>query len=101
MALCTPEELSRRLALRKADFRWRGEHVDPATHPEFAPTLISWGSWLYQAAFDPETAATMIASPDLNGEECHVFWHMATSPEDLLQNRRAARPLTERSPLSG
>ena len=25
MALCTPEELSRRLALRKADFRWRGE----------------------------------------------------------------------------
>ena len=30
MALCTPEELSRRLALRKADFRWRGEHVDPS-----------------------------------------------------------------------
>jgi 4-hydroxybutyryl-CoA dehydratase/vinylacetyl-CoA-Delta-isomerase len=101
MALCTPEELSRRLALRKADFRWRGEHVDPATHPEFAPTLISWGSWLYQAAFDPETAATMIASPDLNGEECHVFWHMATSPEDLLQNLKAAQLLAERSPLSG
>jgi 4-hydroxybutyryl-CoA dehydratase/vinylacetyl-CoA-Delta-isomerase len=101
MALCTPEELSRRLALRKADFRWRGEHVDPSTHPEFAPTLISWGSWLYQAAFDPETAETMIASPDLNGEECHVFWHMATSQDDLLQNLKAAQLLAERSPLSG
>ena len=101
MALCTPEELSRRLALRKADFRWRGEHVDPSTHPEFAPTLISWGSWLYQAAFDPETAETMTASPDLNGEECHVFWHMATSAEDLLQNLKAAQLLAERSPLSG
>ena len=43
----------------------------------------------------------MVASPDLNGEECHVFWHMATSPEDLLQNLRAARLLSERSPLSG
>ena len=101
MALCTPEELSRRLALRKGDFRWRGESVDPSTHPEFAPTLISWGSWLYQAAFDPETAETMIASPDLNGEDCHVFWHMATSAEDLLQNLKAAQLLAERSPLSG
>lgn len=101
MALCTPEELSRRLALRKGDFRWRGESVDPSRHPEFAPTLISWGSWLYQAAFDPETAETMIASPDLNGEECHVFWHMATSAEDLLQNLKAAQLLAERSPLSG
>ena len=101
MALCTPEELSRRLALRKADFRWRGESVDPSRHPEFAPTLISWGSWLYQAAFDPETAETMIASPDLNGEECHVFWHMATRPDDLLQNLKAAQLLAERSPLSG
>ena len=101
MALCTPDELSRRLALRKADFRWRGESVDPSTHPEFAPTLISWGSWLYQAAFDPETAETMIASPDLNGEDCHVFWHMATSAEDLLQNLKAAQLLAERSPLSG
>ena len=70
-------------------------------HPEFAPTLISWGSWLYQAAFDPETAETMIASPDLNGEDCHVFWHMATSAEDLLQNLKAAQLLAERSPLSG
>ena len=101
MALCTPEELSRRLALRKGDFRWRGESVDPSRHPEFAPTLISWGSWLYQAAFDPETAETMIASPDLNGEDCHVFWHMATSAEDLLQNLKAAQLLAERSPLSG
>ena len=100
MALCTPEELTRRLALRKADFRWRGEAVDPATHPEFTPTLISWGSWLYQAAFDPETAETMVARPDLNGEECHVFWHMATSAEDLLQNLKAAQLLAERSPLT-
>ena len=56
MALCTPEDLTRRLALRKGDFRWRGERVDPVQHPEFLPTLISWGGWLYQAAFDPETA---------------------------------------------
>ena len=43
----------------------------------------------------------MVASPDLNGEESHVFWHMATSPDDLLQNLWAARLLSERSPLSG
>ncbi len=33
MALCTPEELSRRLALRKADFRWRGEPSIPPRTP--------------------------------------------------------------------
>ena len=43
----------------------------------------------------------MVASPDLNGEACHVFWHMATDADDLLQNLRAARALSERSPLSG
>jgi aromatic ring hydroxylase len=101
MTLCTPEELTRRLARRKGDFRWRGESVDPSQHPEFQPTLLSWGGWLYQAAFDPETAETMIASPDLNGDECHVFWHMATSAEDLLQNLKAAQLLAERSPLRG
>ena len=39
--------------------------------------------------------------PDLNGEASHVFWHMATNKEDLLQNLWAARRLSERSPLSG
>jgi aromatic ring hydroxylase len=43
----------------------------------------------------------MIARPDLNGEECHVFWHMATGPADLLQNLKAAQLLAERSPLTG
>ena len=28
----------------------------------------------------PRCADTMVTSPDLNGEECHVFWHMATEP---------------------
>jgi 4-hydroxybutyryl-CoA dehydratase/vinylacetyl-CoA-Delta-isomerase len=102
MALITPDQLTERLKQRNADFRWRGEKVaDPTEHPAFIPTVLSWGTWLYQAAFDEETAETMLASPDLNGEECHVFWHMATSKEDLLQNLNAARLLAERSPLSG
>ena len=99
MALCTPEELSRRLALRKADFRWRGEHVDPATHPEFAPTLISWGSWLYQAAFDPETATTMIASarPERRGMP-RLLAH-GDEPGGPAPEPQAAQLLLERSPL--
>ena len=79
-----------------------GARVERASeHPDFIPTLLSWGGWLYGAAFDPETADTIIARPDLNGEDCHVFWHMATSPEDLLQNLKAAQLLAERSPLTG
>lgn len=102
MALITPDQLTERLKQRKADFRWRGEVVaDPTEHPAFIPTVMSWGTWLYQAAFDEETAETMVAGPDLNGEECHVFWHMGTSVEDLLQNLDAARLLAERSPLTG
>jgi aromatic ring hydroxylase len=84
------------------NIRSRGVAVENRTeYKPFSPTLLSWGHWLYQAAFDEETASTMTAGPDLNGEDCHVFWHMATSVDDLMQNLHAARMLAERSPLSG
>jgi 4-hydroxybutyryl-CoA dehydratase / vinylacetyl-CoA-Delta-isomerase len=102
MALHTPDQLTERLKRRSVDIRWRGQALDDVTeHPAFAPTLHSWGTWLYQAAFDPETAPTMVAGPDLNGEQSHVFWHMASTVEDLEQNLAAARLLAERSPLAG
>jgi aromatic ring hydroxylase len=102
MALHSPEQLTERLAAMRPNIRSRGVPVEDRTqHKPFSPTLLSWGHWLYQAAFDEETASTMLAGPDLNGEECHVFWHMATSVEDLLQNLKAARMLAERSPLAG
>jgi aromatic ring hydroxylase len=102
MALHTPEQLTERLAAMRPDIRSRGVPVeDRTTHKPFSPTLLSWGHWLYQAAFDEETASTMVAGPDLNGEDCHVFWHMAGTVDDLLQNLTAARLLAERSPLSG
>jgi 4-hydroxybutyryl-CoA dehydratase/vinylacetyl-CoA-Delta-isomerase len=102
MALHTPEQLTERLAAMRPNIRSRGAAVEQRTeHAPFSPTLLSWGHWLYQAAFDPETASTMLAGPDTNGEDCHVFWHMATSVEDLVQNLHAARMLAERSPLSG
>jgi aromatic ring hydroxylase len=102
MALHTADELTERLARRRADFRWRGQVVENVTeHPDFIPTLLSWGGWLYQAAFDPETAETMVSRPDLNGDECHTFWHIAKSAADLQQNLKAAQLLAERSPLTG
>ena len=102
MALHTPEQLTERLAAMRPNIRSRGMPVEDRTqHKPFSPTLLSWGHWLYHSAFDEETASTMVAGPDLNGEECHVFWHMATSVEDLLQNLKAARLLAERSPLAG
>ncbi|HEY1511118.1 MAG TPA: 4-hydroxyphenylacetate 3-hydroxylase N-terminal domain-containing protein [Solirubrobacteraceae bacterium] len=102
MALHTADELTERLSRRRGDFRWRGQVLENVIeHPDFMPTLLSWGGWLYQAAFDPETAETVVARPDFNGEDCHVFWHIATSAEDLLQNLKAAQLLAERSPLTG
>jgi 4-hydroxybutyryl-CoA dehydratase/vinylacetyl-CoA-Delta-isomerase len=102
MALHTADELTERLSRRRGDFRWRGQVLENVIeHPDFMPTLLSWGGWLYQAAFDAETAETMVARPDFNGEDCHVFWHIATSAEDLLQNLKAAQLLAERSPLTG
>lgn len=102
MALHTPEQLTERLAGLRPNIRSRGVAVEhPTEHRPFSPTLLSWGHWLYQAAFDDETAGTMVAGPDANGEDCHIFWHMATGVDDLLQNLHAARLLAERSPLAG
>lgn len=102
MAVKTAEVLKERLQQRKADIRFRGEHVaDPTEHPAFVPTYLSWGHWLYQSAFEDETRDAMRVTPDLNGEESHVFWHMATDADDLTHNLKAARALSERSPLAG
>jgi len=102
MGLRTPEEYVESLRRQSPEVYARGETVtNVADHPLFASTMACWGSWVCRAAFDPELRDTMIASPDLNGEECHVFWHMATSADELIQNLSAARRLAERSPLSG
>src|SRR5579884_3740543 len=102
MGLRTPEEYVESLRRQHPEVYARGERIqDVADHPLFAPTRTCWGTWVFRAAHDPELSQTMIASPDLNGEECHIFWHMATDSDGLLQNLRAARRLSERSPLSG
>jgi 4-hydroxybutyryl-CoA dehydratase/vinylacetyl-CoA-Delta-isomerase len=102
MGLRTPEEYLDGLRNQHPEVFARGERVESVVdHPMFASTISCWGTWVFRAAHDPELAKTMVASPDLNGEESHVFWHMATSADDLLQNLWAARLLSERSPLSG
>ena len=102
MALHTPEQLTERLAAMRPNIRSRGAAVEQRTeHAPFSPTLLSLGPLALPGRVRPETASTMVAGPDINGEDCHVFWHMATSVEDLLQNLHAARMLAERSPLSG
>src|SRR5438128_1892725 len=102
MGLRTPEQYVESLRKQRPEVYARGEQVEHvADHPLFASTLACWGTWVCRAAHEPELASTMVASPDLNGEECHVFWHMATSVDDLVQNLWAARLLSERSPLSG
>jgi 4-hydroxybutyryl-CoA dehydratase/vinylacetyl-CoA-Delta-isomerase len=102
MGLRTPDEYLDSLRGQHPEVYARGERVESVVdHPMFASTISCWGSWVFRAAHDPELAETMVAGPDLNGEDCHVFWHMATSPDDLLQNLWAARLLSERSPLSG
>jgi 4-hydroxybutyryl-CoA dehydratase/vinylacetyl-CoA-Delta-isomerase len=102
MGLRTPEEYVESLRRQSPEVYARGEIVtNVADHPLFASTMACWGSWVCRAAWDPALRDVMVASPDLNGEECHVFWHMATNVDDLLQNLRAARILSERSPLSG
>ncbi len=102
MGLRTPEQYVESLRQQSPEVYARGERItNVADHPLFASTMACWGSWVCRAAHMPELRAGMVVSPDLNGEECHVFWHMATSVEDLLTNLRAARTLSERSPLSG
>jgi 4-hydroxybutyryl-CoA dehydratase/vinylacetyl-CoA-Delta-isomerase len=102
MGLRTPDQYLDSLRRQRPVVYARGQRIDNVVdHPLFASTISCWGTWVFRAAHDPELAPTMIASPDLNGEAGHVFWHMATSADDLIQNLWAARLLSERSPLSG
>src|SRR3972149_3274548 len=102
MGLRTPEDYVESLRRQHPEVYARGERIDNvADHPLFSSTLACWGTWVFRAAHNAELAPTMVASPDLNGEECHVFWHMPTSKDDLIQHLRAARLLSQRSPLSG
>src|SRR5262245_51234994 len=102
MGLRTPDQYLDSLRTQQPEVYARGKRIENVVdHPLFASTISCWGTWVFRAAHDPELTETMVASPDLNGEESHVFWHMATNPDDLIQNLWAARLLSERSPLSG
>jgi 4-hydroxybutyryl-CoA dehydratase / vinylacetyl-CoA-Delta-isomerase len=103
MSLRTPDEYVQSLRDQKPEVYALGDRVHDVVvdHPLFSSTLACWGTWVFRAAHDPQTAATMVVSPDLNGEECHAFWHMATDGGELVDNLWAARTLSERSPLSG
>ena len=102
MGLRTPDEYLEGLSKQHPEVYARGQRIESVVgHPLFASTISCWGTWVFRAAHDPELARTMVVSPDLNGEECHIFWHMATSGDELIQNLWAARLLSERSPLSG
>jgi 4-hydroxybutyryl-CoA dehydratase / vinylacetyl-CoA-Delta-isomerase len=102
MGLRTPEEYVESLRGQSPEVYARGEKIDDVVgHPMFGSTLACWGTWVFRAAHTPEFRDRMVVSPDLNGEEGHAFWHMATSPEELIDNLHAARTLSERSPLSG
>ena len=98
MGMRTPEEYVDSLRRQHPEVWVRGERVESvADFPLFASTLACWGTWLCRAAQLPELAEAMVAGPDLNGEQCHVFWHMATNADELLHNLWAARLLSERS----
>jgi len=102
MGLRTPEEYVESLRQQHPEVYARGQRIENvADHPLFSSTLACWGRWVFSAAHDPDLAETMVARSDLNGEPCHVFWHMATDADELVQNLWAARLLSERSPLSG
>ncbi|HEY6780632.1 MAG TPA: 4-hydroxyphenylacetate 3-hydroxylase N-terminal domain-containing protein [Thermoleophilaceae bacterium] len=102
MGLRTPDEYVESLRAQNPEVYARGNRIaDVADHPLFASTRSCWGEWVFRAAHLPELADTMIASPDLNGEESHGFWHMPTSADELIDNLHVARALSERSPLSG
>jgi 4-hydroxybutyryl-CoA dehydratase / vinylacetyl-CoA-Delta-isomerase len=102
MTVHTPQDYLDSLRRQHPTVFARGERVENCVdHPLFASTLSAWGTWVFRAAHDSEFASTLVASPDLNGDDCHIFWHMATDPDELVQNLWAARLLAERSPLSG
>src|SRR5512146_2961542 len=80
----------------------QGELVDNlAEQPLFQSTIFAWGKWLCDAAFEPKLQNLMAAKSELTGEDVHIFWHIPTDRDGLLQNFDAAIKLAERVPISG
>ena len=80
----------------------QGELVDNlAEQPLFQSTILAWGKWLLDAAFEPKLQSLMTAKSELTGEEVHIFWHMPSDTAGLLQNFDAAIKLAERIPITG
>lgn len=100
--LKTGSEYLEALRTQSPEIYVRGRRVtDRVSHPGFQPTLNTWGKWVYEAAFVPELRELMIASPSLAGGECHSFWHIPRSKEDLLLNMESAKKLAQHAPASG
>lgn len=86
----------------KSQVYLQGERVgNLADTPLFQSTIFAWGTWLCDAAFEPELRNLMTAKSELTGDDVHIFWHIPTDVAGLLQNFEAAIKLAERAPVSG
>src|SRR5271154_655751 len=80
----------------------QGKLVDNlADHPLFQSTIFAWGKWKCDAAFEPKLRKLMTARSELTNDDVHIFWHIPSDTEGLLQNFDAATKLAERAPISG
>jgi 4-hydroxybutyryl-CoA dehydratase/vinylacetyl-CoA-Delta-isomerase len=102
VALKTAAEYLERLRAQQPEIYAAGRRIaDRTAHPGFMSTLNTWGKWVYDAAFRPDSKDAMESAPSLSGDACHTFWHIPTSSEDLLLNLDAAKKLSEQAPASG
>jgi 4-hydroxybutyryl-CoA dehydratase / vinylacetyl-CoA-Delta-isomerase len=86
----------------KSEVYLQGRRVaDPAGEPLFQSTILAWGKWLCDAAFEPQLKQLMAARSEFICEDVHIFWHIPTDVAGLLQNFEAAIKLSERAPVTG
>lgn len=102
MAFRTSAEYLESLRKQRPEIWVGGERIEERVdYVPFAPTLNCWGTWVYDAAEDPEIASHMEGLQSLDGEPCHAFWHIPSTKEELVGNIEVAKRVSRQAPTAG
>ncbi len=102
MAFRTSAEYLESLRKQRPEIWVGGKRIEERVdYVPFAPTLNCWGTWVYDAAEDPEIAPHMEGLESLDGEPCHAFWHIPSTAAELVGNIEVAKRVSRQAPTSG
>lgn len=101
MGLKTGKEYLESLKTMKSEVYARGERIKEFwKYPPLKSSIQSWGTQVYDAAFDPKLKELLVVK-GFDGKETHSYWNFPSSRQELVNEYNATFEIAKKMPMTG